>query len=307
MHRLATLFAGGAIAALAAIACGGATPPTNVLQGKTPEQVIKLASTQASSSSYHMKLHGTASVDVSGLQGVPPEELNQLGSLFKNLTVEGTGDVQDSKHVRMNLTVTPLLDKPIVVVFYDGQGFVSEDGGKTFADAGSFNLQGLPLSPDEQINALNAGGQLKDLGTTTRNGTSVDHLHATLGPDYLSSLLNKAGGSAQGQQLSQAFAQLIQIKDGGVDAYVRTADGKLDSMDSRLSMSFDIGKLMQLIANSLGGSAGAQIPPNAVTGAMNITEDGTSSFSDYGAKIQVTKPTVDPNAPSLPTGGLFGA
>jgi hypothetical protein len=305
MNRLASLFATGAVAALVATACGGATPQTNVLQGKTPDQIIKLASTQASSSSYRMKVHGTVTVDLSGLQGVPSKELDQVSSMLKNLTVDGTADVQDSKHVRMNLTLKPLLDKPVVAVLYDGQAFVSEDGGKTFADAGSFNLQGLPVSPEDQINSLKNSAQVQDLGPTTRNGTSVDHLHATLGPDYLSSMLNKAGGSAEAQQLGQVFAQLFQVKDGGMDVYVRTADGKLDSSDTRLTMSFDIGKLMQLFAGALGGSA--QVPPDAVTGAMSLAETGTATFTDYGAKIQVTKPTVDPSAPKLSTGGLFGA
>jgi hypothetical protein len=41
---------------------------------------------------------------------------------------------------------------------------------------------------------------------------------------------------------------------------------------------------------------------------MVVKDAVSTTYSDYGEKVSITRPTVDPNAPSLPGGGgLFGA
>jgi hypothetical protein len=318
MRTRASLIAAGAVAALAATACGsgGTALHGNALDGKSPNQIIKAASTTAATSSYRLALHGVAGIDVSGVQGLPPATLQQIAGTLKGLTLDGKGAVQDAKHARLTMTVKPVVDKQIVVVLYGEKVYVSEDGGTTFADGGSFSLQGLPFTPDDLINELNAGGQLKDMGTTTRNGNEVRHLHAVLTNDYFQSLLNKVSGSAGSDATAQQFGaligQMLTVKDGTVDAFVRTADGKLDSSDTRITIAVDLGKLLNLFLHAFSGltppgagaSSGADIPN--VTGSMNLTLNATATFSDYGAKITITQPTVDPNAP-LPSTNLFGA
>jgi hypothetical protein len=260
-----------------------------------------------------MGLHGVVSVDVSGVQGLPPATLQQIAGTLKGLTLDGKGDVQDAKHARITMTLKPVVDKQLVVVLYGDKVYVSEDAGKTFADGGSFNLQGLPFTPDDLVAELNATGQLQDLGTTTRNGNEVKHLHAALTNDYFQSLLNKVSGSGQSspaeQQLGGLIGQMLTVKDGSVDAYVRTADGKLDSSDSKFTIAVDLGKLMNLFLHAFSGlaSPGAATPDiPTISGSMNLTLNAGATFSDYGAKISVTQPTVDPNAP-VPSPNRFGA
>ncbi|HEV7678171.1 MAG TPA: hypothetical protein VGQ42_06350 [Candidatus Dormibacteraeota bacterium] len=320
MRTRPTLIAAGAIAALAATACGSGTSiatHANVLQGKSPDQIIKLASSAAATSSYRMGLHGVVSVDVSGVQGLPPAAAQHIAGTLKGLTLDGKGDVQDAKHARITMTLKPVVDKQLVVVLYGDKVYVSEDGGKTFADGGSFSLQGLPLTPDDLVTELNATGQIQDMGTTTRNGNEVKHLHAVLTNDYFQSLLNKVGGSGaadpSAQQFGALIGQMLTVKDGSVDAYVRTADGKLDSSDSKFTIAIDIGKLMNLMLHALGSmtpapdsSTGATPEIPNISGSMNLSLNAGATFSDYGAKIAITQPTVDPNAP-VPSTNLFGA
>jgi hypothetical protein len=309
MRHLTRLVAAVSVTALGLTACGGAS---NVLQGKTPQDIIKLASTSVSSGSYHLALHGKVSVDASQIQGLPADAMGSMTAVLKDVTIDGKGDVQSPQRMRMTMSMKPLIDKELVLVLYDGKAYVSQDGGATFADAGSLNLQGLPVSPDDMLTMLKDTGQAQDQGATVRNGTSVEKIHAALTSDYLNQVLAKLGGSSQtSQQLGQLLQQTMTLKDSSVDAYVRQSDGRMDSNDATVNLSIDMGKFFAAIMQILGsagqlpsGSAG-QLP--TVTGAMVVKEAVTATYSDYGTKITVTQPTVDPNAPALPSAGLFGA
>ncbi len=261
-----------------------------------------------------MAMHGTITIDAGSVTGLPPSALGQLTSLLKDFTLDGTADVQSPTRLRLTMTMKPLFAKQVVMVLYDGGAYFSEDGGKTFGDAGSFDFSGLPVSPADQVALLKDLGQsLQDRGTTTRNGVSVEDIHATLTNDYLTKILSKlSSGSAQSsqqfQQLALLLAQTMSLKDSTVDAYVGTADGRMQSSVSNITLSIDMAKLFSALAQAFAGAGGAS-GLGDVGGAMVLKENVTASFSDYGAKISITKPTVDPNAPALPSGagGLFGA
>lgn len=307
MRHLSRIAAAVAAAGLAVTACGGST---NVLQGKSPQQVVSLASTSITSSSYHTTIHGTLSIDTSGIQGLPPQALDQFGSMLKGVTIDGSGDVQSAQRMRVTMTMKPLLSTPIVVVLYDGSGYVSQDNGKTFADAGSFNFSGLPVSPADVTSILKDVGPVQDQGSQSLNGDAVEKMHATLGPDFLSKVIGQSSDSAggQAQQLIQLFAQAMSVRSGGIDLFVRHSDGKLAAEDTTATIAVDMGKLLSALSQAFGG----QLPlgdASSVSGAMVMKITAHDTFSNFGAKFNITKPTVDPNAPGLPSGagGLFGA
>lgn len=305
MHNLSRIAVTAAAAGLAVTACGGSS---DALQGKTPQQIVTLASTSVTSNAYHMAFHGTLAIDTSGIQGLPPQALGQFGSMLQDVTVDGSGDVASAQRMRLTMTLKPLVDKQIVVVLYDGGVFVSMDGGTTFADGGSFNFNGLPVSPGDVAAILKDLGPVQDQGSTTKNGDSVEKLHAAIGNDFISKVLEQAGGSgnAQMQQVLQLVSQAMTVQSGAVDLYVRRSDGRLGAEDTSASLAIDMAKLMQVLAQAFGG----QLPlgdASGVSGQMIVKDAVTSTFSDYGEKVSITKPTVDPNAPSLPSGGLFGA
>lgn len=304
MRQLSRIAAASAVAGLAVTACGGST---NALQGKSPQQIVTLASASINQSSYHMVLHATLSVDTSGIKGVPQQELGQFGSILQNVTIDGSGDVQSAQRMRFTMTMKPVVDKTIEVVLYDGGAFVSQDGGKTFADAGSFDFNGLPVSPADVAMILKDLGTPQDQGSQTKDGQTVEKLHATLGQDFVSKVLSQMNGGAQAQQFAQLFAQVMTVRSGGVDLFVRHSDGKLDAENTDATIAIDMGKLLAVLAQAFGG----QLPIDAsgVSGAMVLKEAGGVTFSNYGEKISISKPAVDPNAPGLPggAGGLFGA
>ncbi len=308
MRHLAKLATVGLSAALLATACGGAT---DVLQGKTPAQIIQLASTQVGGQSYEMTIDGKVAFDASGVQGIPADQLDQFTSAMKSLSMTGKADVQNLQRVRftMHLSVTGV-DKTVTAVLYDGHYYVDLEGNGKYADAGSFNLNGLPVSPNDIKQQLTGVGDVKDLGTTTHDGVRVEHLHATLSQNYLSDLLGKVSGSGAGasaaQQMGRLFSQVISIRSGGIDAFVRTSDGRLESTVTHVVMAMDMQKLISLLMSAFGGQLPANSGVGNVSGSLAMTVDSTSKFSGYGSKITVTKPSVDPNAPSLPS-NLFGS
>jgi hypothetical protein len=306
MPKLAAIGVG---AALLATACGSGG---NLLQGKSPDQIIQLAAAQVSGQSYHFALDGTVNIDTSGVTGIPQDQLGQLSGALQNLTMTGKGDVQDLKHVRIDISVgVEGVTKSITAVLYDGHYYVSLDGDGKYADAGSFNLSGLTVSPADVRDQLSGAGDVSDLGQTVYNGVKVEHLHATLAKDYLSKLVSKMSGGGSGaaaglaQSMATLFQQAVSIDNGTIDAFVRDSDGRLEAEQTKVKMSMDMGRLMSLFMGAFGG----QIPPGSgigdIGGKMVMSMDGTTRFSDYGAKISVNKPTVDPNAPSLPS-NLFG-
>jgi hypothetical protein len=309
MRHITRLAATGLATAVALGACGSGT---NILHGKSAKQIVQLASSSVDNGSYHMTLHGVISIDTSGVTGVPAAAMDQFAALLKGATFDGVAEVQNPKRMKVTMTMKPLTDKQVVMVLYDGSTFVSMDGGKTYADAGSFDFKGLPLAPSDQVALLQqTADSVQDQGTTTRNGVSVEHLHAVLGQDYVNKVLGQAGSGQsdpQMQQVMQLFSQVMSIRNASADAYVGTADGYLRGEDVHATIAMDMGKLIRVLSQAFGGSLPGSEDASSVGGAMVMSEAVTTNYSDYGSRITVTKPTVDPKAPSLPGGGgLFGA
>jgi hypothetical protein len=308
MRHLTRLAVTGAVAGLAVSACGGSS---NVLQGKTPTQIIQLAGTSISSSSYHMTLHGTVDFDAGGITGLPPAALSQMTAAMKNLAMDGGGDVQSAKRAKFSMTMKPTLSTTAQMVLYDDHVYMSEDGGKTWSDMGSFNFNGLPISPGDAAGILKDVGNAQDQGGVVRNGTKVEHMHAIIPADYVQKQIGNVGGTGQLgkmiQQLGSVMAGAMKVRDGALDAYVRQSDGRLDSMEAHMTVAIDMQKFLEALMQALGGS----LPPGAagsvsgVSGTLNMNVVSNQTFSNYGEKVTIEKPTVDPKAPA--PSGLLGA
>ena len=307
MRHLGKLAATGLAASLLTTACGGVA---DVLAGLSPSQVISLAGAKVTTQSYRMAVHGTVAIDAGQVQGMPPSALEQMSGILKSFTVDGKADVQSAQRLRMamSLSLPQAGAKQFVAVLYDGKYYLSLDGGRTFADGGGFNLQGITASPTDVKSLLTGTVDPRNLGTTVHDGQNVEHVRATLGPNYFNDVLDKFSGSgaaASGAgQLRDLIKQIISVRSGTVDVYVRTLDGRIESTRSQVVIALDMGKLMSVLLHQFGGQipSGSALPQ--VSGSMLMTVSGTDRFSDYGASISVAKPTVDPNAPGFPS--LFG-
>ena len=290
LTRIAVL---GTVASLAVTGCGGSS---NVLQGKSPKQMVQLASASITSGAFHVVLHTSVRADTSQIQGASADQLGQVAGMFKGITVDGSGDVRDETQAKLQMTVKPLLDKQVQVILFEGHTYMSQDGGKTWADLGAFDFSGLQVSPSDAVAQLKELSSVQDLGTTTRDGVSVQHLHASVPPDYVKQQLGKAGGG-----LPPGLSDAMQVKDGTVDAWVRQSDGKLDAMETHMSVSIDMGKFIKAVLQALGGQVSAvdRSRASAISGTMTVAIGSTQTYSNYGEKVDITKPAVDPNASTL--------
>jgi hypothetical protein len=272
--------------------------------------MFTLASSKVTDQSYRMAIQGTVSMDASGVHGLPQDTLDQMTSAMRSFTMTGKGDVQNGQRLRMtmSLSMPSLGDKTFAAVLYDGHYYISLNGDNHFAHAGTLNLQGIAATPNDVKSLLSSATDVKDLGATVHDGQHVEHLRATLGPNYLSDLFGKISGSGSGaavvQQMREFMTKVMQVTDGTLDVYQRTLDGRVEDVDSNVSMTMDMGKLVSTLVNRYGGQipSGSNIPQ--VSGVVVMKVAGSDRFTDYGAKITVSKPTVDPNAPGLPN--LFG-
>ena len=301
-HPARTAATGVAAALLAATAACGSG---NALQGLSPGQIVTLASSKVTGQSYRMAISATESFDASGVHGLPAGMLQQMSGSLPSFRISGSGEVQNSQRIRvaMTLSLPTVGDRKVVAVAYDGHYYTSIDGGRTFADAGTLSLQGVASTPDDVKALLQGATDVKDLGTTVHDGERVEHLRANLGKDYFNHLFDSFIGSGSAaaamQQVRTLFAQVITISTSSLDIYVRTLDGRIEATDMHAVMSLDMGKLVSLLTGQYGGRIPSGSHVSDVSGAVVLTLSGTTRFTDYGAKIAVSKPTVDPNAPSL--------
>jgi len=303
--KLAALLGAGVVAT--ATACGSGA---NALTGRSPAQVVQLAAAQLSGQSYQMAFDGRVTFDASQVKGIPQAEVSQLTGAMSNLSLGGRADVQNQQRVRMTVSVALAgITKAVTAVLYDGHFYVSLGGDGRFADAGSFDLQGLPVSPSDIRSALGGAGPVTDLGLTVHNGVRVDHLRAPLNATYLRDRMGKVTGSGAAASaanlMGALFAQVIQVRDGSVDAYVRPADGRLDATEVRMTFALDMARLVTLLTTSLHGHIPAGSGVGDISGTLVMGLDATSRFSGYGTRITVARPSVDPGAPRLPS-TLFG-
>ena len=236
----------------------------------------------------------------------------QFAPLLRGVSLTGTGEQESAQRVRMTMSLKPLLTQQVTAVAYDGSAYVSLDGSRFSAVPSLRGLSGgFGATPNDLTQYLQGLTSVRDLGSTQQDGQTVEHLQATLDQSVLQKALSQAGAQASGTgagqpgQLGQLFTQFFQLQGGTVDAYVLPSNGQLDRVDVSMKVAIDFDRLKQVVGGLAGGSAtnaGAQIPG----GSLGMTVDVGVHYQDYGAAITVHKPTVDPNAPSIPSNGILG-
>jgi hypothetical protein len=293
------LAAGTALAILAG--CGGSSSAIN---GLTPKDVVKLTSQRVASQSLRADLDGRFIVDASKLTGVPPAQLKQFGVSANGYTLTGKEEQESPKRIRLLVTLQPDYDNATIVE-YDGQSYYSKDGTH-FAAAGQLSslTAGIGITPGDLTNYLGFLNKLQDLGSTTQDGMTVEHYQSPIDQGVLDQVLG-ASVTSQGSNLngfSDIFKQFITVRSGSIDVYVDPATANLDRVDMKLQFVFDFSKISSLF----GATPNPSVKKAGPGGTLDFDVAVGAHLHDYGAKITITKPTVDPNAPKPPAGGLFG-
>ena len=261
-------------------ACGG----SSVSAQQRFDTAVQQAKAQSSKFTFTLQL----SVDSSKAKGLTAGQLQELQGLARGVTLTGSGMEQGTARASMQITI-PGRTQPVAVVLYDGATYIALDG-KRFAQQDLSALTGgLSISLNDPSPLDGAFTSLDDQGTTTDGGDQVEHLHGVYDRGIISRLI---GGS--GSQIGGIIAQLLQLDSGTSDAFVRLGDGNLERLTSQLQAHIDVAQLAGLL-----GALGQSPSPNA-SGTVNLGMQETLQYSDWnGGDISVSKPAVDPAAPTL--------
>lgn len=292
------------VAVLVLAGCGKSTSSASPLFGKSPGDIVKASAVAAKQTSMRVDLSATVGFDTSKLAGQSADALSQLGKLAgSGLTLDGKGDIESAQRFQMTLNAKQLSDKAITVVGYDGKAYISVDGTHFYEGDLSSLTGGLAIDPAQITAFLDGVGSVSDKGATVQDGLQVEHFQATIDQSQLQKLITKQlGTSGDSTGLGQLLLQFFTFQGATVDDYVDPATGRIDRLGVRFGITIDFDKLTQAFG-ALGaggaGSASSQIPH----GQLTVNLDSSVHLYDYGAKISVQKPAVDPNAPKLPTGG----
>ena len=296
MRRAVTLAAAALMVGGIATGCGGAQRQA-LITGKSAAQVASLGSDGLAQSSFRFTGTGKFGVDTSGLNGVPAATLQALqSSLSKVRDINVSGEAESSHRVGEKGSIG---GQQVYVTIYDGTFFSSLDGAHWASSDQFKQLFGSfdPASTDIR-NLAGQSSDITDVGPDTVDGVQTEHLHANLDQSYLSKSLDKVFGSTTAQygSLLRAALPAVHLDRGSVDEWVDT-DAHIRRQMSDARISIDLGKLFAAIEQQLGQA----LPPGQTlpTGTYAMTIQATVDYRDFGAKITVTKPAVDPNAPTL--------
>lgn len=311
--RPAATIAGLAATALLA-ACGSSTSSSGGGQsGQTARQAVLASITSASATSLRYDISGSGGVDSSSLKNVPSNLAGAITGAFgsaSSLTVAGRAEQESAVRYKVTIDLKPAVAQTVTGVAYDGTFFYSLDGGRIFGSGGSLqSLTGVGITPTDVGRLLGTidDQSFKDLGQASLDGRSTEHYSVALTVDTLVKALAAptspgATPSAADQQNLAAIAQLLSVDPSSIDVYTQ-ADGHLAGYGVSLNFGIDVGKLAGLFG---GGATSGASPPS---GRIAVKVDVASRVTDYGSAITITRPTVSPGAPRLPTGiggGFFG-
>jgi hypothetical protein len=289
-------------AAVALSGCG-----QSVGQHVVAAKLLSSANSSAAHTSFAATIEAQAKLGLIGVSGLPSSELQQLQKLQTELNsadLSGTVEYQDSSLLEGNLAVAPLLSQPVSFIDVSGVEYV-EYGSGVWQQVEPVHGASISLAPSPAAIpswALGLGALAKqetkvtNLGNSTIDGSSVDHLRAVVSGVGLEKIFQATLADLSSSNVSSteaaALAGLIQFGQAEADTYLLTSSGlpKQESASAQLSLN--------LAALSL-------LNPGqpAVTGTVTLSLSGKVEFSRYGASFGITAPAKVAAGPAkLPSG-----
>ncbi|MFN2451245.1 MAG: hypothetical protein ABR541_02705 [Candidatus Dormibacteria bacterium] len=297
-----------AIASLLA-GCGSAG---DALAGRSPDAVVHQAAQKVTAGPLRATLTGRLTVDISQVRNLSAADLRSFGLPVGETSVRATLEQESAKRQQVDVDLGG--SGKLRAVIYDGQTFVSKDGGATYSSGALDALTGgLNISPTQLRDVIKNLSGVRDLGRRTVDGQDCEHLQAPITQAQLAGLLGGAGGGAGnganaggagGGQGADLVKQLVQVRHGEIDLDVRHSDGALVRSASSVAIVLDLDRLAGLF-----GAAGAGTPAGIPGGSVSVDLSVDGHFSDYGASIHITRPraTADSSANSSSPGSSSGA
>jgi hypothetical protein len=289
-------------AAVALAGCG-----QSVGQHVVAAKLLSSANSSAAHTSFAASFELQAKLGLTGVSGLPSSELEQLQKLQTKLNsadLSGAVEYQDSSQLEGKLSLNPLLSQPVSFIYVSGVEYVDYDSGgwQQVEPVRGASIAIAPSPAAVPSWALGLGTLAKqetkvtDLGQTTIEGSSVDHLRAVVSGAGLAKIFQATLTDLPSSKVSSAeaseLAGLIQFGQAEADSYLLTSSGlpMQESASGQLSLN--------LAALSL-------LDPGqpAVTGTVTLSFTGKVDFSRYGASFGITAPANVASGPAkLPSG-----
>ncbi|HEY6537747.1 MAG TPA: hypothetical protein VI138_01750 [Candidatus Dormibacteraeota bacterium] len=299
-----------ALAALVLVGCGG-----NAASHRTAGAILQAANQEALSGSFQMAFSGQLHVNLSGLTapGVSAGELDLIQAEINAARLTGTGQVDTKKKdFEISFTLTPLLTQSFHVLYLAGTEYVSENGTTWYLEKATTPSASAAGSLGKFKAAFKSWGQdlrhqatVTNLGQTTIDGQSADHLQTTVSGADLNQAFATFLGQVVGDLGSQASSvsgelpaleALFQFGQATSNSYVLDGSGELARTSVASAMTLNLGELAKLVPSQSG------LP----TGSVPLTFSFSSDFSDYGKSFDLVKPSHIAPGP-LPTPDGLGA
>jgi hypothetical protein len=290
-------------AALLVTACGGSKASSSAISGLSPQDIVKVSAQSLQQGSLRYTFELKLGFDASKLTGLTAKDQSDFNKVLAGFHFTGKGEQESPTRVHLTLSMQPIVPQDITVVLYDDKAYYSLDG-KSFGESDVSKLTGgLSVNPKDFSKLLDGLGGVKDLGQTQQDGLTVEHLQVTLDSSFLDKALGELGGASSGSNpFGEIFKEFVSFTGGTIDLYVLPDNAGLERESASFAMRLDFDKLRTAFGGLGSGTSSSGIPG----GSLGVSVSVNAHFFDQGAKISVTKPTVDPNAPELPGGVLGG-
>ncbi|MCU1461413.1 MAG: hypothetical protein JWO37_1488 [Acidimicrobiales bacterium] len=314
--------------ALATAACGGGTSGNGqrVIGSITPEARAALtAAAQKTASADSARMAMTFGLVSSGIPDQPD----------MNVTISGSGVIgfaSKSGELTLDLSGIPKdlgsktgssdpVPARVRVVIVDGVAYMEippeyaakapagkkwaklspQDSAGLFGFSGGSSLPGMPdfTDPAKALDALQAMGDTKAVGTETLRGTETTHYVTQVN---LAKVSEKSAGAATSTTgaVPNLFAGLLADVTFPVDGWVGT-DGLLRKVRTEIDLGAILGPLMGRLAGAFGATTSS-----GPAGPLVLRSTMTVELFDYGTPVAVTLPPADQVVDATQIQGLIG-
>lgn len=262
--------AGGGAVLLSAGHPGSATPASGAAGSQPagrPSLTAAVHRVEADALRADMKV--TESFSVSGPGGA------DFGAFPGNIELTVHIDQQSANRSELRETVEgPGFKETTIAVLYGDAVYVSQDNGATYQTVTIAEADTHQYNPKSPLAFLEMLGDVQPTGDVEVNGVTAASFHATLDPVKVDTFVKTELANEDGAAFDPILNH-VGITDGTLDAAV-DPNGNLLSETSNVDAAFDLGALS----------------PDGAGSTLNVHEGFSGAFSDYGAAITISKPTV---------------
>ena len=287
-----------ALVAAAAVAVVAGCGPGAILTAESPDQAVSTALQAVQTTPLRMSLTGDLHLDTASLTNLPASIQSMLGQVGSGGSA--TGSLEQQSGARRQLTVSAG-GHNLALVQYDGQVYISQDGG-AYARLAETPASSPKAGSGSLATAVAALG-FQDQGPTSVDGVGAERYTATITVATLQKLaqdLTSGGGSGS---LEQGLALLAPYAtgQGSVDVWLSQRSGSLVRAELSGSLTVNVGAAASALSGLLAPTSGSS--GSLPGGSLGVSLSLRADVSDYGGAITVTKPDA---TSTLPSGGLPG-